>query len=275
VSGGGGAAAARSALGRVRALARPFILIQISDPHLGEPAIGGVKPKKALREVLAAIAALPDPIDAILVSGDLAEHAAPEEYALAAELIGGLGVPFYVLPGNHDDRATMRAAFDLPGAADAPLDYAVDLGPLRLVVLDSTIPGEDRGGWESGQLDWLDVTLAEAPAQPTILAMHQPPLATGIADWDSVNQPARGRRQLAEVIQRHPQVAAIVGGHLHRIAASTLAGRPVIVAPSTFVQARPNYATERVKLRNQSRGFVVHALLDGELASQVEMLASA
>src|SRR3954452_24774331 len=83
---------------RLRALARPFILAQISDPHLGEPPIGGVKPKKTLREGLAAIAALPNPVDAILVSGDLAEHAAPEEYALAAELIGALGVPFHVLP---------------------------------------------------------------------------------------------------------------------------------------------------------------------------------
>ncbi len=254
-------------------MARPFILIQISDPHLGEPAIGGVKPKKALREVLAAVAALPDPIDAILVSGDLAEHAAAAEYALAAELIGGLGVPFYVLPGNHDERAAMRAAFDLPGAAEAALDYAVDLGPLRLVVLDSTIPGEDRGGWEPGQLEWLEAKLAEAPAQPTILAMHQPPLTTGMADWDAVNQPAAERAALAAVIERHPQVAAIVGGHLHRIAASSLAGRPVIAAPSTFVQARPVYGTEKTKLKGLTRGFVVHTLRDGELASQVEIVA--
>ena len=89
-------------------MARPFILAQISDPHLGEPPIAGVKPKKSLREVLAAIEALPNPVDAILVSGDLAEHAKPKEYALARELIGGLGVPVQVLPGNKDDRATMR-----------------------------------------------------------------------------------------------------------------------------------------------------------------------
>jgi 3',5'-cyclic AMP phosphodiesterase CpdA len=255
-------------------LARPFILVQISDPHLGEPAIGGVKPKKALREVLAAIEALPDPIDAILVSGDLAEHAAPAEYALAAGLIGGLGVPFHVLPGNHDDRATMRAAFDLPGDADAPLDYAVDLGPLRVVVLDSTIPGEDRGGFDPEQLEWLDATLGGSPVQPTILAMHQPPLTTGMPDWDAVNQPASERRALAAVIERHPQVAAIVGGRLHRIAASTLAGRPVLAAPSTFVQARPAYGSEKTKLKGLTRGFVVHVLRDGELASQVETVAT-
>jgi 3',5'-cyclic AMP phosphodiesterase CpdA len=253
-------------------LARPFVLAQISDPHLGEPAIAGIKPKKSLREVIAAIAALPNPVDAILVSGDLAEHAKPKEYRLAAQLVGALEVPAYVLPGNHDDRATMREVLDLPGAGGEPLDYAVDLGPLRLVVLDSTIPGEDRGGFEPEQLRWLDETLSTASAQPTLIAMHQPPLVTGIPDWDSVNMRAADRDALAAVIERHPQVRAIVAGHLHRITASSLAGRPVLVAPSTFVQARPDFEAETVKLRDLSRGFVLHVLQGGELSSQVQVV---
>jgi 3',5'-cyclic AMP phosphodiesterase CpdA len=253
-------------------LSRPFVLAQISDPHLGEPAIGGARPKRCLREVVAAIGDLPNPVDALLVTGDLAEHADPKEYALAAELIGALGVPFHVLPGNKDDRATMRRAFDLPGEADAPLDYAVDLGPLRLVVVDSTIPGEDRGDFEPAQLEWLDAELARAPEQPTIVAMHQPPLVTGMADWDGVIMTAADRAALAAVIERHPQVRAIVGGHLHRIAAGALAGRPVVAAPSTFVQARPNFETERVKLRDHFRGFLLHVLREGELSTQIEIL---
>ena len=253
-------------------MSRPFILAQISDPHLGEPPIAGVKPKKSLREVVAAIDSLPNPVDAILVSGDLAEHGAPAEYALAAELIGSLGVPIHVLPGNKDDRATMREAFALPGEADAPIDYATDLGPLRLVVVDSTIPGEDRGDFTPAQLEWLDAELASAPEQPTIVAMHQPPLVTGMVDWDAVIMTAADRAALAAVIERHPQVRAIVGGHLHRIAASSLAGRPVVVAPSTFVQARPNFQTEKVKLRDHFRGFLLHVLRDGELSTQVEIL---
>jgi len=253
-------------------LSRPFILAQISDPHLGEPPIGGAKPKKCLREVIAAIAALPNPVDAILVTGDLAEHADPKEYALAAELIGALGVPFHVLPGNKDDRTTMRKAFDLPGEGGAPLDYAVDLGPLRLVVVDSTIPGEDRGDFEPAQLDWLEATLADAPEQPTIVAMHQPPLVTGMTDWDSVIMRPADRAALAAVIERHPQVRAIVGGHLHRITASSLAGRPVVVAPSTFVQARPDFEREKIKLRDHFRGFLLHVLREGELSTQIEIL---
>jgi 3',5'-cyclic-AMP phosphodiesterase len=256
-------------------LSRAFLLAQISDLHLGEPAIAGVKPKKSLREVVAAIGALPNPVDAILISGDLAEHAAIEEYELAAELVGAVGVPVHVLPGNHDDRATMRGVFDLPGEGDAPIDYAVDLGPLRLVVVDSTIPGEDRGGFEPAQLEWLGTELAGAPEQPTIVAMHQPPLTTAIADWDGVNLPVADRDALAAALEPHPQVRAIVAGHLHRIAASSLAGRPVIVAPSTFVQARPNFETEKVKLRDFFRGFTLHALRDGELSTQVEIVGAA
>ena len=253
-------------------MARPFLLVQLSDFHLGEPKTAGVKPKECLKAVIGALQRLPNPPDAILVSGDLAEDATPKQYALAQELVGRLGVPIHVLPGNHDDRATMREAFGLPGEGDAPIDYAVDLGPLRLVVVDSTIPGEVRGGFEPEQLERLEAELAAAADQPTIVAMHHPPLTTAIAEWDGVNLPAPERRALAAVIERHPQVRAIVGGHLHRIAASTLAGRPVLVAPSTFLQARPDFVAETVKVKGKPPGFVLHALLDGELSSQVQIV---
>ncbi|MFT3864450.1 MAG: phosphodiesterase [Solirubrobacterales bacterium] len=253
-------------------MSRPFLLAQISDLHLGEPAIDGVKPKKSLRRVIAAIGRLPNPVDAVLVTGDLAEHAKPKEYRLAAELIGRLGVPVHVLPGNHDDRATMREALGLPGAGAEPLDYTADLGPLRLVVVDSTTPGEDHGSFEPGQLRRLDDELDVATGKPTIVAMHQPPLATGMPSWDSVNMPASERDALAAVIERHPQVRVIVAGHLHRMTTSVLAGRPVLAAPSTFAQARPDFAAEDVDLYGGAPGFVLHALLGDDLSSQVEIL---
>ncbi|MBS1883057.1 MAG: phosphodiesterase [Actinobacteria bacterium] len=250
---------------------RPFLLAQISDLHLGERARDGVKPKRCLRTVVAALGRLPDPPDAVLVSGDVAEHGAPKEYRLAAKTIGRLGVPIYVLPGNHDDRATMRASFGIPGEGDAPIDYAVDLGPLRLVVVDSTIPGEDRGGFEAGQLERLEAELGASP-KPAIVAMHQPPLTTTMADWDGVNLPAADRGALARVIARHPQVKAIVGGHLHRVASAALAGCPVLAAPSTYLQARPNFAAETVELYGGAPGFAVHVLRGEELSTQVEIV---
>lgn len=259
---------------RVGGLSRPLLLAQISDLHLGEPARDGSDPEGCLRAVVKALGRLPDPPDAVLVSGDLAEHAKPKQYRLAAKAIGKLGVPIYGLPGNHDDRATMREVLGYPGEGDEPLDYAVDLGPLRLVVVDSTIPGEDRGGFEPGQLERLDAELAASP-HAAIVAMHHPPLTTAMADWDGVNLPVSDRNALAAVIARHPRVKAIVAGHLHRVAVSTLAGRPVLAAPSTFLQARPDFAREKVKLYAGTPGFVIHALRGEELSTQVEIVPSA
>ncbi|HKZ13104.1 MAG TPA: phosphodiesterase [Solirubrobacterales bacterium] len=255
-------------------MTHPFFLAQISDLHLGEPARDGVDPEGCLRAVVKALRRLPDRPDAILVSGDLAEHAKPKQYRQGAKMIGKLGVPLYALPGNKDDRATMREVLGHPGEGDAPLDYAVDLGPLRLIVVDTTIPGEDRGGFEPGQLERLDAELAASP-RPAIVAMHHPPLTTAMVDWDGVNLLLPERGALAEVIARHPQVKAIVAGHLHRVAVSTLAGRPVLAAPSTYLQARPDFAREKVKLYGGAPGFVVHALRDEELSTQVEIVTHA
>ena len=88
----------------------------------------------------------------MLVTGDIADNAAAEEYAIARELLERIGVPVYPLAGNHDDGAALRSAFDLPGEANGLVQYAVDLGPLRLVVADTTLPGEDRGELDAARL---------------------------------------------------------------------------------------------------------------------------
>jgi Icc protein len=185
----------------------------------------------------------------------------------------------HVLPGNHDLRASLRRAFELPGEGDAPIDYAVEVGELRLVVLDSIVPGEDRGALEPGQLRWLDEELGKEPERPAILAMHHPPLVTGIPEWDGINLVAPEREALAEVVGRHPQLRAIVGGHLHRIVSSALAGCPVLAAPSTYLQILPDFdptefEDEDAAFWTDPPGFALHVLRDGELSSQVELLGA-
>jgi Icc protein len=83
--------------------------------------------------------------DAVLVSGDLAENASDAEYELVRDLLAPLKAPLYVLPGNHDDRRALHRHFGVPGAGGDPVQYSVDLGALRLVVLDTTRPGADPG----------------------------------------------------------------------------------------------------------------------------------
>jgi 3',5'-cyclic-AMP phosphodiesterase len=212
---------------------------------------------------------VPSP-DAVLISGDLAEHGAADEYERVAELAGRLEAPLHVLAGNHDDRAALRRNFGLPGMDAEPVQYAADLGPLRLVVLDSTRPGEDPGELDAGRLAWLEATLAAGPDVPTLLALHHPPVAIGIPAFDAIGLPADDRRALGEVVRAHPQVHRIVAGHVHRTVYAELGGRSVLAAPSTYVQARLDFGAEEIRFSDDPAGFVVHVWLDGELVSHVQ-----
>jgi 3',5'-cyclic-AMP phosphodiesterase len=252
-----------------RGMAKPFLLIQLSDPHIGATWADG-DPVAGLRAAVEAVRRLPDDPDAVLMSGDLADNAADGEYDVVRELLSQLGAPAYVLPGNHDDREALRRHFDLPGAGGTPVQYAVDLGPLRLVALDSTRPGEDRGELDVDRLAWLDAELALAPDRATLLALHHPPVSTGILAWDEIGLPAEDRRGLGQVLQRHPQVRRVVAGHVHRTIAAELAGRAVLAVPSTYVQARLSFTSDEIEVVAEPPGFAVHAVLDGELASHVQ-----
>src|SRR6266542_6573039 len=178
---------------------RPFLLAQLSDPHSGADW-GNGDPVARLAAAVESVRALRPQPDAVLVSGDLADHAADAEYEQLRELLAPLRAPLYVLPGNHDDRRAMHRHFGVPGADGEPVQYAVDLGALRLVVLDTTRPGEDSGALDAERLAWLDATLVAAPEVPTLLAMHDPPFRTGSPAWDAIGLPDADRRALADVI---------------------------------------------------------------------------
>jgi 3',5'-cyclic-AMP phosphodiesterase len=248
---------------------QPFLLAQLSDPHIGAEW-GDREPAAGLAAVVEAIGSMRPGPDAVLVSGDLADHASDDEYALARKLLAPLSTPTYVLPGNVDCRDALRRHFGLPGTGTEPVQYSVQLGPLRLVVLDSTCPGADRGELDAARLDWLEAELAGAPVVPTVIAMHHPPLVTGSSAWDAICLSAAHRQMLGEVVGRHRQVRRIVAGHVHRTIAGELAGCPVLTVSSSFVQAKASFGSETLEFAGQWSGFAVHAFLDGELVSQLQ-----
>jgi len=145
---------------------------------------------------------------------------------------------------------------------------------LALVVVDSTAPGEQEPGrFGPAQLERLDRVLADLGGdKPAIVAMHHSPLPTAMPGWDRANLIPAEDRALAEVIARHANVRAMIGGHLHRVATSTLAGRPVLSGPSTYQQARPDFDGETVEMYAGAPGFALHAFNAGDLSSQVEIL---
>ncbi len=251
-------------------MSAPFLVTQLSDPHIGGDW-GSEDPVAGLRAVVADVRRQPDPPDVLLVTGDLTDHGAAAEYATVRELLDPVGVPVYVIPGNHDDRSALRAAFGLPGTGADPVQYAVDLGPLRLVCIDTTIPGQAPGALDAARLDWLDAELARAPDQPTLLAMHHPPIATGVVPWDAIGLAAGDRAALAALLERHPQVRRLVAGHVHQVITGSLAQRPVLTIPSTYVQAKLDFTSAEIQLGDGPPGFARHALLDGEITSYVHM----
>ena len=163
----------------------PFLLLQISDTHLGA-AWDDAEPEDCLRAAVEAILALPQRPDALLVSGDLTDSGAPAEYARVRELLAPLGLEPHVIPGNHDLRGPLREAFGLPGEGEEHASHVADLGPLRLVCLDSTVPGAEGGALDEGRIEWLDAALGEDRETPTVIAMHHPPLRTEIPTFERI-----------------------------------------------------------------------------------------
>ncbi len=249
----------------------PFLVAQISDLHIGGDW-GGADPVAGLTRVLDAVFALPDRPDVLLVTGDLVDHGTSDEYDRVHELLSVSPVPVHVLAGNHDLREGLRARFELPGSTGAPVQYSADLGPVRLVALDTSIPGRAGGELDPERLAWLDGELGDAPEQPTLLAMHHPPASTGIVPWDAIGLDAGDRAALEEIVRRHPQVRRVVAGHIHQPLVSTLAGRAVLAIPSTYVQARVDFSSPEIELGGGVPGFAIHALVDGEIASYLHVL---
>ncbi|MHB1833649.1 MAG: metallophosphoesterase, partial [Solirubrobacteraceae bacterium] len=186
----------------------PVSIAQLTDTHFGA-SWGAGDPAAALQAAVAAVRRLPARPDAVLLTGDLAEHGAADEYAQVSTLVAQIGAPVHVLAGNHDDRAALRASFGLPGSGAEPVQYALRLGSLRLVALDTVSPGRGEGELDTPRLRWLDATLAEDPETPTLLAMHHPPFGLGVPVWDAIGIDAAARAALAELLGHHPQVVRI------------------------------------------------------------------
>ncbi|MCC9053617.1 metallophosphoesterase [Microbacterium sp. F2E] len=213
------------------------VIVHLSDTHLlaGNRPLGGRYDTAAnLTATLAAVERTGVRPDAIVFTGDLTDLGEPEAYAaLRAEVepfAARLGAPLVWVAGNHDERPALRAALLGAAPTEEPVTGVWDLDGLRLIALDSTVPGWHHGDLDPGQLEWLRGVLAEPAPLGTILALHHPPLPSHIPFFDILE--LRHQDALAGVIAG-TDVRAILAGHLHYSTSGTFAGVPVSVASAT------------------------------------------
>ncbi|MEV4754951.1 metallophosphoesterase [Micromonospora sp. NPDC049559] len=233
-----------------------LLLAQISDLHLD----GTARSTERVSRVMDHLRALPRPVDALLVTGDIADHGDPAEYRAAAAL---LAAPFPVLPcpGNHDRRAAYRTALLGEPAADGPVNRMHRIGDTAVLMCDSTIPDNDDGQLGDETLGWLAATLdALGPRTPALVAFHHTPVAVHHPLPDRF--PLTDAPRLADLLAGYPQVAAVLVGHAHTAAASTFAGRPLRVAPGVTWTLRLPWEGDAPADREAAPGIAFHVLDD-------------
>jgi 3',5'-cyclic AMP phosphodiesterase CpdA len=218
-----------------------MLLAQLTDLHVCPPGVAAnrvVETNTLVERALRMVSRMRPAPDAVILSGDLAENGLVAEYEVLVGLLGRyLDCPVYAVPGNHDRRENFRAALGhLPGITSDPefVQYAIETHPVRLVMLDTLVPGGGYGRLDAGQLAWLDRTLAAAAAKPTIVVMHHPPFDCGIAHMDRIK--LEDAAAFAAIVARHPQVRRILCGHVHRPVTTHLAHAIASISPSVAHQ---------------------------------------
>jgi Icc protein len=212
-------------------------LLHLSDPHLlggPDPLYGVVDSEERLMQLFEEVKASGARPEAVIFTGDLADKGDPEAYvklrAIVEPACQDLGAEVIWAMGNHDNRANLRKGLlDQPGNDD-PLDHSYFINGLRVITLDTSVPGFHHGELDDSQLDWLAQELETPAPDGTILALHHPPVPS-VLDL-SVLVELRDQASLAAVV-RDSDVRTILAGHLHYSTTASFAGVPVSVASAS------------------------------------------
>ncbi len=253
-----------------------MLLAQITDCHVvaaGELLAGRIDSAGALRAAIDHLHALSPRPDLVLATGDLVNDARIEEYDQLEHVLTALEIPLLAIAGNHDDRGEVRRRFVIPaGIADHEhpglgdtlcyvVDHTVGDVEVRLVGVDTTVPGAPGGTIGDAQLAWLDERLSEQPDRPTIVFQHHPPFHTGIQWMDDVGLTDAAAE--AAVIRQHPHVMAVVCGHVHRPITSAFAGTVASCWPSTASQVELALDGSRYAFVDEAPAVALHLVTSG------------
>ncbi|MGI9524783.1 MAG: phosphodiesterase [Hyphomicrobiaceae bacterium] len=212
-----------------------MLIAQLSDTHIkshGALAYGKIDTAAALRAAIQHINDLRPIPDLVLLTGDLTDNGTREQMDHCCELLHALIPPLFPIPGNHDSGANFADAF--PKAAECAwpggFSYMIEEFPVKICMLDSSVPEKPYGALHAECLARLEQVLDTNPDAPTLIAVHHPPIDVGIRHMDQ--QRLETVDELRRIIHHRPQVLAILCGHIHRTILGMLGMTPVVVAPS-------------------------------------------
>ncbi|HKT86530.1 MAG TPA: phosphodiesterase [Novosphingobium sp.] len=258
-----------------------MLIAQITDLHIGfsGDTAGGYNTHR-LRAVIQRLADGPNRPDLLLISGDMTEFGDGPSYVRLAEMVRGCPFPVAPMVGNHDMRAAMLEAFPDCPRADGFVQYPLDLGALRVLVLDTLEEGRHGGAFCESRAAWLSAELAACPEKPTLIAMHHPPFESGIA-WLDSDEREPWIVRLAEAVAGHRHIKGIVAGHLHRTIHALWQGIPVTVAGSTAATVAldlnpldPDKPDGRAMITTELPVYALHRWDGRRLVSHVESVGT-
>lgn len=246
-----------------------MIIGQITDMHVAAPDDAMSRRFRTawhLERAVAHVNALESKPDLLLLTGDLVHGGTVGEYERLRKLLSPLGMPLYLIPGNHDHRDNLRAVFsdhDYLPRDGRFLQYTVEHYPVRLIGLDTLLEGKARGELCETRLGWLEARLGEAPDRPTLIFMHHPPIRTGLHYMDRSR--LMDAERLGEVVARHSQIERIVCGHVHRPVQMGWHGTVVSICPSTAQQIALDLGEgERIDVIMEPPACQLHLWLPGQ-----------
>lgn len=221
-----------------------MLIAQITDLHLG---FEGNDPtelnRRRLDLTLEHLRTIRPQPDLLLLTGDLAHREDDEDaYRQLKSALRDYQIPSHFGMGNHDSRDPFLRFFPEVPQASGFVQYAIEEHPVRVLMLDTLEIGRHGGGFCDQRASWLQERLSEKPDRPTLLALHHPPLATGLS-WMTQNPKADWVERLRGIVAAHGNIVGMITGHLHRPVATLWAGKPLIVCPSTSPQVALDLGT--------------------------------
>lgn len=245
-------------------------VLQLTDTHLiADPdgSLLGQRTRSTFEAVLELAQTSFWPPDLILLTGDLVHDEVPETYRYLARRLGRLAIPFLGIPGNHDRPDLLAEILD-PEAGQGV--RSVSVGGWHLILLDSTIAGEDGGRLSHRQLGEIDQVLTDQKG-PALVCLHHQPVPVGSAWLDAIG--LCNGDELLSVLSRHAQVQGVLWGHIHQDYSVQRQGWRLLGSPSTCVQFQPQ--SHRFALDDRPPGYrwlLLHA--DGRIETGIRRLAA-